>query len=286
MSFTFLCIGLMFIVPMHPHQPIGSPHFSALPGKVIGILVSNTDAQLSAERRHVPPGSVLFSRDDDSVRVIFLHSPNDPEADDLLFLVGGLKEEKKFVKVRMASQESMKAAGLPNDFALVEVEVNGGAGVASGIDRFVMTSLRKLDGVTPYSINVSKSVANAVKKATKRLAENENTQAVNNAIQLAGKDIKAQDSTISNREENVETRVKWQSELNILQVIVTTRIFEGVYGKGKGTINNKYDSPSMRTGVQYGVVVTSNYEFNQQGEMIKENHTQFKPYTQKLDLFK
>src|SRR5262245_30942782 len=132
------------------------PKFGPLPGRVVGLLVGDVRAVIAAEGRTAPDTAVAFARGNDSYRWLYLKTPGDPDADTLTLPVGpDGKTTKAFDAVRLADAALLKARGVPTPYALVEVEVNGGAGAPAGEEHFVATDLKILDGGREYPLRTA-----------------------------------------------------------------------------------------------------------------------------------
>jgi hypothetical protein len=124
--------------------------FDALPGQTRGLLVSGVGAALRAEGRSIPDDAVLFGRDHDSYRTIYVPLPDSTETVTLP-VPSEERDSQRIVRERFQGYALARLALLrpvyENDgFAIVDVEVNGGRGSPAGVDRFAATKIRRVDG--------------------------------------------------------------------------------------------------------------------------------------------
>ena len=120
------------------------PRFAALPGKAVGVLVTDAAPVLAQEGRSGPADAVLFSHDGASYRWMLLPAIQQEVGEPATVEVGTISQPKRFENVLLANRSAVAARGLPAGYSLVEVEVNGGLG-SPATDRFVATSLTRLD---------------------------------------------------------------------------------------------------------------------------------------------
>jgi hypothetical protein len=124
--------------------------FAPLPGQTRGLLVSGVGSALHAEGRSIPDDAVLFSRDHDSYRTIYVPSLDSSETVTLpVPSEDGTQQiiaRKRFEGYALARLALLRPLKVNDGFAIVDVEVNGGRGSPTGVDRFAATKMRQVDG--------------------------------------------------------------------------------------------------------------------------------------------
>jgi hypothetical protein len=124
--------------------------FSPLSEMSVGLLVSDSAATLRAAGRSGPADAVLFSRDADGYRWIYLRSPAANNSGVTVPVPGpagrGSPVRERFDGFAVATPALLRNLGVTDPFTVVEVEVNAGRGSPAGADRFVATGIRQLDG--------------------------------------------------------------------------------------------------------------------------------------------
>src|SRR5258706_9851538 len=116
-----------------------------LPGKVVGVLVSEPQAVLSTEGRSGPKDQLCFGRNGCSYRWVYVPVEKNPLIGRLNIRIGETGTQvKAFDKLSMANAGTLKQWDVPGTYALVEVEVNDGLGSPPD-DSFVATKMRRLD---------------------------------------------------------------------------------------------------------------------------------------------
>src|SRR5262245_1595882 len=112
--------------------------FQALPGKAIGILVSEAEPVLNAEGRTGPKNQLCYAQSGCSYRWVYVPAQNKPMLPSLDLPIGEKGERKRFENLSLASPETVQPFGIRAKYALMEVEVNSGQGCPPG-DSFVAT---------------------------------------------------------------------------------------------------------------------------------------------------
>src|SRR5262249_47538290 len=98
--------------------------FQALPGKAIGILVSDVEPVLNAEGRTGPKNQLCYAQNGCSYRWVYVPAQNKPTRPFLDLPIGDKGERKRFDNLSLASPEMVQPFGIRAKFALIEVEVN------------------------------------------------------------------------------------------------------------------------------------------------------------------
>ena len=132
--------------------------YQPLAGTVVGVLASDVAPAVALDGRSGPPDAMGFGRDGMSYRWVYLPAAGTPLITNLTLPVGAKGDRKAvFPALDMANPKTAKAAGVTSAYALVEVEVNNGAGSPAG-EGFVATKVKVLDGTKEYPLDVAATV--------------------------------------------------------------------------------------------------------------------------------
>jgi hypothetical protein len=257
-------------------------HFAPLPGLAVGVLIGNAEPILHAEKRFGPGDVVVFGRDDASYRWVYV--PAGPmEAGETVFMLVGPSGERtqRFTDVVPATASTLRARTVPERFALVEAEVNGGLG-SPPVDSFVATKLRVLDRTPEYPLDTARTVDTAVAQCRDRLAD---TDAVEQAFASA---MHAEPPSVreGTRRETLTARVTWLPERERLRVECLFRVTSGEYRYGRGVARQGDQTVGDQSGIRYGrlvgITVTIAFEADKTGRIEAAGGTSPQPFT--LDL--
>jgi len=254
--------------------PTGS--LQPLPGRTIGILVSNPQRILALEGQSTPsngfrfrrggvnydvkgpvqftvsPNAIAFSRGGANYRWVFMHVDDKPPLANLEVLVGEGFRTKRYDGVDLATPATVKRFGITEPYALVEVEVNSGLGSPVD-DKFVATNLRQLDGTKDYPAHVSEVIAGLRKRYETELdAQYQTLEAA--LVSAQQKALKDQIPTGPRQGDEV-MYVTWEPRSELLQVRFRTTITDGAY---------QYDNVA-RFGTQFGVEWGRGYDVSKTG---------------------
>lgn len=161
LPFLFLASVLLAVpVPTNNSRPavdrkdfIPQNTYKPLPGKSVGVLALFKPGSTGASGRVV--GAYHFSSDGGSCRVMLLPTENKGQGWNVP--VGARGEIMRFENVEVAAPQLVVLHGIKDEYALVEVEVNGGLGSPAN-PVFVATKTRKLDGTKKFPIKVAEVV--------------------------------------------------------------------------------------------------------------------------------
>ena len=107
-------------IPYRKYQP--------LPGKTVGLLVSDVAAKMGHEGRGGPADAMGFSADGNSYRWVYVPVTERPMITNLSLPVGEKGDRRiTFPLLSMASARTVKQWNITVPYALIEVEVNSGA---------------------------------------------------------------------------------------------------------------------------------------------------------------
>ncbi len=255
--------------------------YQPLPGKVIGVLVSDVAKVMSLDGRGGPPDAMGFSRDGQSYRWMYVPVAEKPMITGLNVQVGEKGEKTvNYPKLSMANAQTVKQWDVTVPYALVEVEVNDDQG-SPAIEGFVATKMKVLDGSDDYPLKVAE-VIDTLKKKYKTWQEEEQKTldaALNDAATKALKDEKATGPRVTND----VMHVTWMPKEQRLRVAFRTTITDGCkaikFSEGgarpvppKGGAFPPPPPPfrgKVRYGTEFGIEYGRAYEVSKKGDIVK-----------------
>ncbi len=203
--------------------------YAPLPGKSIGLLVSDVTAKMQHDGRGGPPDSMGFSVNNGSYRWIYV--PVEQRADAIIFDLNVPAGEKgnltqRYPLLNMANARTVKKWNIDASYALVEVEVNNGEGSPAG-ESFAATKMTRLDGTKDYPLNVTETVASM----KKRYAEwkNEQKDKLDEAMLDSQKKALKDRKPTGPRETQELMYMTWDAEAKRLRVSFRTTMSDGAY---------------------------------------------------------
>jgi hypothetical protein len=209
-------------IPLRKHQP--------LPGKIIGVLVSDVAAMMNQEGRSGPPDSYGFSRDGHSYRWVFVPVKENPPIPKLEVKVGEKGDRTRvYSSLSMANANSVKQWNIDVPFALVEVEVNDQLG-APAEEGFAGTKMKRLDGTRDYPLQVAEVVAEVRKKHKALMLEQE--KAIAGAMAETEKQSLKDRKLTGPRTANEIFYITWMPETERLRIHFRTTITDGAFQTG------------------------------------------------------
>jgi hypothetical protein len=215
--------------------------YQSLPGKVVGILVSDVSAMMSQEGRGGPADAMGFSMDGGSYRWVYVPVKERPMITNLTLAVGEKGDRTKtYPSLSMASAETIKQWDIRGPYALVEVEVNDGAG-APADEAFTATKMRQLDGTREFSLNLSEVVKELRKRSQDYLRDH--GKQIDDALAAAEKKALGDRKKTGPRETAEVFYLTWLPEKERLQVRFRTRITDGAYAFGGGAPTPPFPLP-------------------------------------------
>ena len=212
------------------------PHrkYQSLPGKTIGVLVSDVAAMMGQEGRGGPPDAYGFSRDGQSYRWLYVPVEQNELITNLQVHVGEKGEKTKvYPKLSMANPIQVKRWNIDVPYSLVEIEVNDQLG-APAEEGFVATSMKRLDGTTEYSLKLTEVILE-VRKKHQRLMEDQQ-KAIASAMADAEKEYLKDKKVTGPRETKELFYLTWMPETERLRIHFRTTITDGAYQMGGGGV--------------------------------------------------
>jgi hypothetical protein len=257
-------------LPVRKYQP--------LPGKVVGVLVSDVAKVMSLDGRGGPPDAMGFSRDSQSYRWIYVPVADKPLITGLTVPIGEKGEKNvTYAKLSMANAQTVKQWDVNVPYALVEVEVNDNQG-SPAIEGFVATKMKVLDGSDDYPIKVAEVIDTLKKKYKTWQDEQQKTldAAMNDAATKALKDEKATGPRVTDE----VMHVTWLPKEQRLRVAFRTTITDGAYKFSEGGVGpvppkgGAFPPPppprmKVRYGTEFGVEYGRAYEVSKKGDVVK-----------------
>jgi len=260
---------------------------AALPGKTIAVLVGEPDAVFQAEGRSGPPGQVGLGVGGVSYRWVYLPTDGKEMITNLSVELPNGKT-RVYPKLNLATGGDMKRLGVDVPYALVEVNVNEGAGSPEG-DAFVATGIKRVDGSKEFSLVVPDIIKDVRAKYETDLS---NRQKDLDAliVEEAKRSLKGQEIT-GPREKNTLMYMTWLPEKEHLQVRFFSRVTDGAYKYGNG-INIEFapappgPAPRLPNGLRYGsqvgVEAGMQYEFAKDGKLVSTRELRAKAFAKEL----
>jgi hypothetical protein len=263
--------------------------FQVLPGKVLGVFVSEVAPVMNADGRGGPLDAIAFSRDAQSYRWVYVPVSEKPLITNLRVEVGE-KPNAEFAvypSLGMANPKLAEAWNLKAKYALAEVEVNDGKG-SPPTEGFVATKVTVLDGSRAYPI----VVADAVEKARKLHAEylKGEQKSLDDALAKAQKDAIGTKKATGPRKNEELLVLTWMADKDQLQVAFVNRTHDGAFetrtierGGGRGPlplpvpprgepVAFKFPPPPMKievtTGTAFGIDFGRVYVFDKNGKLV------------------
>jgi hypothetical protein len=261
--------------------------YQALPGKTVGVMVSDVAKVMLHDGRSGPPDAVAFSRDGQSYRWVYVPATDKVTIPRLSVPVGDKGDKKAvFEKLSMANAPTLKQWDVDKPYVLVEAEVNDGQG-SPAIEGFVATKMKRLDGSKEYPLVVADVVEKCKKKYKGYVEEQQKAidAAMGEAQKKAIKDAKA----TGPRETDELMYVTWLPDTGRLRVAFRTTVTDGAYKYGGGVkprpgdpLPPKRGGPGFlfpppppldpgkfRWGTQFGVEFGRAYEVDKAGDFVR-----------------
>ena len=253
-------------------DPFPARQFQALPGKVVGVLVSGGQDVLAQEGRRGPADAFVFGSGPGSYRWLYVPVQKKPLIGGLLVRVGEKGNTvKAFRKLSMADARTVQQWGITGPYALVEVEVNGGLGAPPG-ETFVATHMRPLDGTKEYPLQVAKVVGDLRREFRAYLQEQ--GDAIEHGLSEARSRVPADHTLTPGRERTETVLVTWLPETDQLRVTIHARIAEKALGPvrpGRPALPTADGTqpavPASTSGLLVGVELGMTYEVSKVGAL-------------------
>ncbi len=204
-------------IPQRKQQP--------LPGKAVGVLVSNVAPIMNQEGRSGPADAYGFSVGGNSYRWIYVPVQEKPLITRLQVPTGAKGDRiKVYPRLNLANPATVKQWNITAPFALVEVEVNDGLG-SPAIEGFVATRMTRLDGTSAFPLKVPE-VIEEVRKQQQRLKQEQQTVIASALAEAEKSALKGKKAT-GPRETSELFYVTWLPETDRLRIHFRTTISDG-----------------------------------------------------------
>jgi len=262
-----------------PAAPV--PHFDALPGVAVGVLVAHPQAAMKAEGRTGPADAVGFARGTSSYRWVYLRRPDGSKDADTIALpvASGGSKEKEFANVALATSADLRRLRIAAPYALVRVKVNEGLGSPAGADSFLASDIQELDGTPEYPLKTAAVVKRCQGEFAKFVAEQK--EPAEAALQALAVKVLGERKPTGPRETAQRVLVTWLPENERLRVELHRQITDGLFRTGRGTTRGPgqvpikgVPTPGSRYGTLFGVELAVVYEISKTGDV---EHTERMP---------
>ncbi len=255
---------------LSPRTTVTSP----LPGKTIGVFVSDIQKELAREGRSGLDG-FGFSTNGSSYRWVYFPCDDKSHAKtywDSLQMSVGAGGAKTFSNLFYPDDYRAQAMGLTRPFTLAEVEVNDGLGSPEDTS-FVVSKMRILDRTSEYPLDPVVVAADALE----RLAafHNENAADIENRIHTQAKEHGIE--LTGPRELTTAKYITWIPDTQRVRIRLEATITDGAYDYGFATVTvrhgrfsaqSKIDSVQrIRFGTQVGVTDGIELEYSKSGKL-------------------
>ena len=278
------------MIPLKDYLP--SQKHEAIPGKVIGVLVSDPQPILSTEGRSGPLDSLCLGANGFSYSWLYVPTEGEAMITNLQVRLADGKI-KVYPKLNMASLKSLKGTQVTAPFHLVEIEVNDDQGSPKN-DSFVASKVKVLDGSKEFPIKVVDSISEARRKYDRFLEDQ--AKNIDEAMTNAAKKALKEQKPTGPRETATLMFVTWMASTEKLQIRFLTRITDGAYQYGNGI---RIDLPPVqlkevpaeggvapqpklpegfRFGTQFGIEMGSEFIFNKDGKFEKQRYLELTPF--------
>ena len=278
------------------------PHnkYNPLPGKTIGVLVSDVVAVMGLEGRSGAPDNYGFSAAGASYRWVYVPVKEQPTITNFTVRAGEKGDKSAtYPSLGMANPKTVKQWDIDVPYSLVEVEVNGGLG-APPDQGFVATKMRRLDDTADYPLKVPAVVADLRKRYATYVKEHQKD--ADDSLAEVQKTALKDKKLTGPRQTKEILYVTWLPEGEHLRVCFRTTITDGAFttiqgpggpggidrdffplppnpGPGKGAPQAAVALPPpppppprpipMTVGTQIGVEFGVAYEVNKAGKVDK-----------------
>jgi hypothetical protein len=266
--------------------------YESLPGKVIGVMVSDVAAVMGHDGRSGPQDAIAFSRNLGSYRWVYTVDEKTPIITGLQVKTGEQGNAVKvYPKLNMANAKQLQAFKIDTPYTLVEMEVNDGLG-APADEGFVGTNMRRLDGTKAYPLNVTKVVADLKKKYEEH--KKTNAAAFDTALTAAQKKWLKEQKPTGPREVKDLMYLSWDAKAETLRVHFHTKFSDGAYNEvdGGANIDRPFPLPPLqvkpglkpglaafppppprferiRVGTTFGIEYGVAYEVDKEGDLVR-----------------
>lgn len=226
-------------IPVDPKQPelftdraafFPNRQFAALPGKMVGLFVAQPTSLLTLEGRAGPAEQVCFSVNGSSYQWMYLQQDG-PSPIGALKLPTRTQGETIFERLHPATRTTLRPFAIPEPVALVEVEVNAGAG-SMPAPGFVLSNPKVLDGSADYPLKLADAWADAQRRYEAHLAAE--AKAIDAAFDTEENVTFAGKKLVGPRQRQTWAYVTWHTEKQRFEVRFRTRFTDGHYQYARG----------------------------------------------------
>lgn len=268
--------------PEDPVSEVSIPtrKFQPLPGKAIGVLVSDPKAIMAREGRTGPSDALAFSRGGDSYRWVYVTVKEKPGLGTLLIAVGEKGDKmKEFHNLSLATLPTVWHFGITQPYSLVEVEVNGGLGSPAD-ESFVATQMEVLDGTEKFSLKVTEVLDQSRRRYQAYLDKEQKD--IETALKEAQKKALGERRPTGPRETSQLVYLTWLPETQQLRVTFQTQVSDGAYSYAQGVEPARKNGPrphvgpdsanppqgqGVRFGIMFGVELGMTYDVAKTGTL-------------------
>ncbi len=206
--------------------------YHSLPGKTIGLLVSDVRAKMSHEGRSGPPNAMAFSQSGGSYRWVYVPANGRALITNLRVpICPDGKELRLYPRLDMANSNSVQQWKINAKYALVEVEVNDGLG-APAEEGFVATQMKRLDGTKAFPLNVEKVVADIQERY--QTWQKKNSEIIEKEMRKAEKTALDKEKRTGPRKTETLMYLTWLPKEQRVRVHFQTKITDGAYKYTQG----------------------------------------------------
>jgi hypothetical protein len=259
-------------LPHNKHNP--------LPGKTVGVLVSDVVAVMSLEGRSGAADNYGISTANASYRWVYVPVTEKPVISNFTVRAGEKGDKSAtYPSLGMANPQTVKQWDINVPYSLVEVEVNGSLG-SPPEQGFVATKMTRLDDTKEYPLKVHETVSDLRKRYQTYLKEHQKD--VDDSLAEVQKTALKDKKLTGPRQTKEVLYLTWLPESEHLRVCFRTTITDGAFtaldggGRPDGGIDRDFfpTPPSPRpvkvtTGTQIGVEFGVAYEVNKSGKVDK-----------------
>jgi hypothetical protein len=216
-----------------PHQK-----YNPLPGKVIGVLVSDVAPFMSTDGRGGPPDAYAFSAGNASYRWLYVPKPEKKLIDNLQVHIGEKGDKTRvYPALGMASAVEVKRWEITVPYSLVEFEVNDGDG-APAEEGFVATKMKRIDDTKDFPLKVPDVVTDLRKRYQAHIKEHQKD--LDDSLAEVQKTALGDKKLTGPRRTTEIFYITWLPESDHLRVAFRTTITDGAFttvegiGPGRG----------------------------------------------------
>jgi hypothetical protein len=205
------------------------PHnkYNPLPGKTIGVLVSDVVAVMGLEGRSGAADNYGFSAANASYRWVYVPVKERPVITNFTIRAGEKGDQSAtYPNLGMANPNTVKQWDINVPYSLVEVEVNGGLG-APPDQGFVATKMKRLDDTKDYPLKVHEVVSDLRKRYAAYTKEHQ--KEIDDSLAEIQKTALKDKKLTGPRQTKEIFYITWLPESEHLRVCFRTTITDGAF---------------------------------------------------------